>query len=106
MNTGVSAIIKAKASTSQRKSGISNKGNELLRCYQISGGHSSEKPHEWELLTVSKISALANTGTRFSGPRPDYKRGDKAMATPFPTTWHPKQELSGLRSYAHLLFSR
>src|ERR1035437_3653684 len=22
----------------------------------------------------------------------------------FPTTWHPKQELSGLRSYAHLLF--
>src|SRR5664280_924111 len=24
----------------------------------------------------------------------------------FPTTWHPKQELSGLRSYAHLLFSR
>jgi hypothetical protein len=61
--------------------GISNKGNELLRCYQISGGHSSERPHEWELLTVSKISALANTGTRFSGPRPDYKRGDKAMAT-------------------------
>ena len=24
----------------------------------------------------------------------------------FPTTWHPKQELSGLRSYAYLLFSR
>src|SRR5664280_3437236 len=24
----------------------------------------------------------------------------------FPITWHPKQELSGLRSYAHLLFSR
>src|SRR5664279_3427099 len=41
--------------------GFSNKGNELLRCYQISGGHHAERPHEWELLTVSKISALANT---------------------------------------------
>jgi hypothetical protein len=61
--------------------GISSKGNELLRCYQVSGGHNSEIPHEWELLTVSKISALANTGVRFSGPRPDYRRGDKAMAT-------------------------
>lgn len=61
--------------------GISNKGNELLCCYQVSGGHNAERPHEWELLAVSKISALATTGTRFSGPRPDYKRGDKAMAT-------------------------
>jgi hypothetical protein len=61
--------------------GVSKKGNELLRCYQISGAHSSERPHDWELLTVSKITALANTGATFANPRPDYKRGDKAMAT-------------------------
>jgi hypothetical protein len=61
--------------------GVGRKGDELMRCYQISGGHNSERPHEWELLTVSKIQQLANTGVHFSGARPGYKRGDKAMGT-------------------------
>jgi hypothetical protein len=61
--------------------GVSKKGNELLRCYQVSGGHKSARPNDWDLLSVSRIEALANTGATFSGPRPDYKRGDKAMAT-------------------------
>ena len=61
--------------------GVSKKGNELLRCFQIAGGHNTERPHDWELLTVEKITALANTGVAFAGPRPDYKKGDKAMAT-------------------------
>jgi len=60
--------------------GVSRKGNEILRCYQVTGGHNSERPHEWELLTVSKIGHLHDTGTHFSGPRPEYRRGDKAMA--------------------------
>ncbi|KFN38235.1 hypothetical protein KN63_05030 [Smithella sp. F21] len=61
--------------------GVSSKGNELLRCYQVRGGHGSEKPHDWDLLTVSKIVALTDTEEHFSGARPDYKRDDKAMQT-------------------------
>lgn len=61
--------------------GVSSKGNELLRCYQIRGGHNSEKPHVWDLLTVSKIVALADTGESFGSARPDYKQNDKAMQT-------------------------
>jgi hypothetical protein len=61
--------------------GVSKKGNELLRCYQVEGGHNSDKPHEWELLTVSKISSLSDTGRNFSDARPDYKRDDKTMQT-------------------------
>ena len=53
---------------------------DLLRCYQIVGGHRSEKPHSWELLKIEKISGLS-LGSPFSGPRPEYKRGDKAMST-------------------------
>jgi hypothetical protein len=63
--------------------GESTAGNEILRCFQVSGGHTSDKPHDWDLLTVSKISSLSSTGEKFSGPRPDYKRGDKAMTRIF-----------------------
>jgi hypothetical protein len=59
--------------------GVSSKGNEILRCFQVSGGHNSERAHDWNLLTVSKITGLATTGVNFAGPRPDYRRGDKAM---------------------------
>jgi hypothetical protein len=61
--------------------GVSSKGNELLRCYQVKGDHNSDKPHVWDLLTVSKIIALTDTGEHFAGARPDYKRDDKAMQT-------------------------
>jgi len=61
--------------------GVSKKGNELMRCYQVEGGHNSDKSHDWELLTVSKIIALSDTGKNFAGARPDYKRDDKAMQT-------------------------
>ena len=60
--------------------GVSKSGNELLRCYQVSGRHNSERAHDWELLSVAQIAGLVNTGAIFAGPRPDYKRGDKAMA--------------------------
>jgi hypothetical protein len=61
--------------------GMGTSGNELLRCYQIAGSHGSDKPHDWDLLIVSKISALSNAGDTFAGPRPGYRRGDKAMST-------------------------
>ena len=63
--------------------GVSTAGNEILRCYQVEGGHTSEKHHNWDLLTVSKISSLSLHTSCFEGARPDYKRGDKAMTTIF-----------------------
>lgn len=61
--------------------GRASTGNNLLRCFQISGGHTSEKPHDWNLMNVAKISGLVSSEQIFSGPRPEYKRGDKAMTT-------------------------
>jgi hypothetical protein len=61
--------------------GTSNVGSELLRCYQVEGDHTSDKWHDWELLTVSKISNMSLHTSCFEGTRPDYKRNDKAMAT-------------------------
>lgn len=61
--------------------GVSANGSELLRCYQISGMHRNPSgPHDWNLLTVSKIGSLAETGATFSTARPGYRRGDRAMA--------------------------
>ena len=58
--------------------GVSKAGNDVLRCYQPVGGHI--KPgHEWELLSVSEITALSDTQAKFSGARYGYSRDDKAM---------------------------
>jgi hypothetical protein len=59
--------------------GVNTHGNEVLRCYQAAGSHASDKPHEWDLLLIFKMSALVDTGEHFSGARPGYRRGDKAM---------------------------
>lgn len=63
--------------------GANKDGDELLRCYQIGGGHQNKagKPHTWDLLTVAMIRNLTVTGESFSAPRPGYKKGDKAIAT-------------------------
>jgi|ERR1043166_4584893 hypothetical protein len=60
--------------------GLGTSGNDLLRCYQIAGGHNSDQPHTWDLLIVAEISALSDTGVEFAGARPEYRRNDKAMA--------------------------
>ena len=58
--------------------GVSTKGNDVLSCYQTQGAHI--KPgHEWDLLTVSKITNLTNTGHLFVGTRPKYSRNDSRM---------------------------
>lgn len=58
--------------------GISRAGNEVLRCYQIAGGHISPG-HQWDLCDLSKISNLHTDGQHFDGEPPGYKRGDKGM---------------------------
>ena len=72
--SGISRVVEPHAI------GISSKGNTVLRCFQISGGHI-QAGHGWELCDVSKISNLASTGEYFENARPGYKRGDKGMTT-------------------------
>jgi hypothetical protein len=60
--------------------GISRAGNEVLRCYQIAGGHIASG-HDWDLLDLSKITGLSTTGKHFQDNPPGYRRGDKGMTT-------------------------
>lgn len=59
--------------------GMSRAGNDVLRCFQIQGGHVTPG-HEWDLCDLSKICHLT-VGQSFSGMRPGYARGDKHMVT-------------------------
>jgi len=63
--------------------GISDSGNELLRCYQIRGNSSSGKVPAWLLLTVEKIMNLTLCQETFPKPRDGYTKDDKAMSTIF-----------------------
>jgi hypothetical protein len=60
--------------------GVTNKGNDVIRCFQTAGGHVTPG-HEWDLCKLSEISGLRTTGESFDGPRPGYKRGDRGMVT-------------------------
>ncbi len=53
-------------------------GEGLLRCYQLSGGSESGERSGWKLLKTAEVFKLHLTDSHFS-PRPDYRRGDKAM---------------------------
>ena len=54
--------------------GISKLGNDVLRCYQTDG-----ESQGWLLCELAKITKLIDTGTSFTGTRPDYKRRDPDM---------------------------
>ncbi|MCS5420488.1 MULTISPECIES: hypothetical protein [Psychrilyobacter] len=59
--------------------GVSTKGDQTLRCFQIKGSHASKKHHDWMLLKFSKISNLEVMEEKFDSPRTGYKKGDKAF---------------------------
>ncbi|WP_448212185.1 hypothetical protein [Colwellia sp. MEBiC06753] len=58
--------------------GRDKKGDEILRCYQISGGSKSGERAGWKLLKVREIYSLHPTSSPFEIRR-EYKRGDSAM---------------------------
>lgn len=58
--------------------GKTRAGNVVLRCYQTRGLHVTPG-HEWDLLTVSKISSLTVTDDIFPDDPPGYKKGDSHM---------------------------
>ena len=61
--------------------GVSSKGKEIMRAFQVQGGHVSGHKDGWHLFSIEKINFLTNTGESFSGARNGYRRGDSAMST-------------------------
>lgn len=58
--------------------GRDKSGDEILRCYQVSGGSESGEREGWKLLKVREVYSLHPTRNKFT-VRPNYKKGDKAM---------------------------
>lgn len=58
--------------------GRDKNGEEVLRCYQRSGGSESGQTTGWKLLKVADVFAIHRQQEAFS-PRSDYRRGDKAI---------------------------
>lgn len=61
--------------------GISRRGKEVLRAYQVQGHSRSGKTVDWKLFEVSKISGLQETGQVFPQNRPGYNPDDRGMRT-------------------------
>lgn len=61
--------------------GLTTKGNEAIRAYQIDGYSSSGKMG-WKLYDLSKADDIEVQDETF-GMRDDYKKGDKGMSRIF-----------------------
>lgn len=61
--------------------GLSRKDEEVLRAYQIGGGHASGHFEPWHLFSISKMFGLTMADSTFSGPRSGYRRGDNHIPT-------------------------
>jgi hypothetical protein len=57
-------------------------GDEILRCFQTSGGSESSEQVGWKLLKVRDVFSLHLTPETFA-TRPEYRRNDKAMVYVF-----------------------
>lgn len=62
--------------------GRDKSGDEVLRCYQVTGGSVSGESSGWKLLKLSAITSL-NMGDKGFTPRLDYKRNDRDMTAIF-----------------------
>lgn len=62
--------------------GRDKSGDEVLRCYQVSGGSVSGERFGWKLLKLREITSL-HMGDKGFTPRLDYKHNDKDMAAFF-----------------------
>lgn len=58
--------------------GRDKNGDEILRCYQTSGGSESGERIGWKLLKLRDVFSLHLSKDIFS-IKPEYKRNDKAM---------------------------
>lgn len=61
--------------------GMDTKGHMALRAYQVDGGSESGTYVGWKLFHVHEMLNVSIQVQTFTGPRPGYKRGDKAFAS-------------------------
>ncbi len=61
--------------------GVDAKGHPALRAYQVSGGSDSGEYIGWKLFHANEMRGVTMQPQKFAGPRPGYKRGDKAFAS-------------------------
>lgn len=59
--------------------GMTTKGNQGLRAFQVSGYSSSGKMG-WKLFDMSKARLVKTLDRSFANPRLGYKRGDRGMS--------------------------
>lgn len=60
--------------------GVDAKGHIALRAYQVGGGSESGEYVGWKLFHANEMRGVTVQTQIFAGPRPGYKRGDKAFA--------------------------
>jgi predicted DNA-binding transcriptional regulator YafY len=60
--------------------GMDTKGHDALRAYQVRGGSESGEYRGWKLFHTREIRQLTLLPDQFRGPRPGYKRDDKAFS--------------------------
>ena len=53
--------------------------NLLLRAYQTEGASASGEHEWWKLFRIDRAESFELSGFSFDGPRPEYRRGDRAM---------------------------
>jgi hypothetical protein len=59
--------------------GWSTDRNLLLRAYQTEGASTSGEHEWWKLFRIDRADTIELAGVSFECPRPEYKRGDRAM---------------------------
>lgn len=59
--------------------GRGSDGQLLMRAYQTAGASASGEHENWKLFRVDRVRSLRAANAEFDGPRPGYRRGDKAM---------------------------
>lgn len=62
--------------------GLTTKGNEAIRAYQVDGYSSSGKMG-WKLYDLSKASSINLLDQTFASPRDGYSQGDRGMSEIF-----------------------
>jgi hypothetical protein len=60
--------------------GRNKKGALAVRGYQVGGGSNSGRPEGWRIFLERDMEMLTMTQEQFSGPRPDYERGDSMFS--------------------------
>ena len=61
--------------------GMDAKGHMALRAYQVGGGSESGEYVGWKLFHSHEMHGVTVQPQTFAGPRPGYKRADKAFAS-------------------------